>query len=548
MVPHYSIHISQIDLIDVPDIPTIILPAIALENSLDRSQSLKQATAVEESDAVGSESQIAVLRKLVTSSGIYALSSVVSPLIGLVLAPFLTHHLSLSDYGTLAIINTAISLAVGITQLGLSSAFFRAYGYDYKTSEDRRDVVATVTTLLCLISLPFALLLALLAPYLAKLLFGNPDYALDLTLAGGVVLLQNLTLPGMFIRRVDSRPLSYSLLSLSNLLVTLLATLLLVGMLHIGIAGAIIGNGLGYACIVGWTLPGILWSSGIKIRLDIAKNLLGFGLPLVINFISYWFLQLSDRYLLSHFTSLAETAKYAVAYTLGSVVSVTVITPFTLAWGALLFPVAKRKDAPLTFQLIFRWFSTVLLFSAFALSFAATIVLDWFFPPSYHSTSRVIPFIAEALVFYGFYFVFMVGANIQRKMWLTAVFMSIAAVINVILNLILLPYYGALGAAAATLIAYAVLAMVAYPVNQRLYPVPFEIGRFIGAFFIGVSLYIGCGLLSQNQRTYIGWGIYLGGLLLYGVLLVWLGRLLPSIRRLIQKQERRKSGNEDTSS
>src|SRR5487761_1313271 len=74
-----------------------------------------------------------LLRNLVKSSGIYALSSLVSPLVSLLLAPFLTHTLSRSDYGTLAILNTIVTLVAGVAELGLSAAFTRMYSYDCET-------------------------------------------------------------------------------------------------------------------------------------------------------------------------------------------------------------------------------------------------------------------------------------------------------------------------------------------------------------------------------------------------------------------------------
>jgi O-antigen/teichoic acid export membrane protein len=526
--------IPLLDFIDITDIPTAIVPAITLEQLTGTHQKLEKDQKTDKVGVAVEESQVALLSKLVKSSGVYALSSIAVPLIGLVLSPFLTHHLSLSDYGALAITNTAIGLAVGLTQLNLASAFVRAYIYEYSTEQDRSDVVATVATLLCLISIPVALIIALLAPQLADLLFGHPGFGLSIALAGGVVLLQNLTVPGLSMLRSQNRPLPYSLLSLSNLLVTLFASLFLVGALKEGIEGAIIANGLGYACIVICTLPRIFWKKGIKVRLDMTKSMLAYGLPLVLNFISYWILQLLDRYLLSLYGSLAETAKYTVAYTLGSVISVVIISPFTLAWPTLMFSTAKRADAQQTFKIIFRWLSMILLFTAFALSFAATVILKWLFPVNYYSAANVIPFVAGALVFYGLYFVFMVGVNIRRMTWLAAVFMTIAAVVNVGLNLVLIPSYGAVGAAAATLIGYAVLALVAYIVNQKIYPVPFELGRFGCALLIGAVLYAGCDFLSRNQGTYTGWGIHLGGLVLYGGCLVWLGKLLPWKRHMGQ--------------
>ena len=499
------------------DQPTWIMPIIDVERIKDPTKQPQQATAA--------GGQIALLRKLVKSSGIYALSSVAVPLVSLVLSPFLTHHLSVSDYGILAITNTAIGLGVGITQLGLSSAFFRAYSYDYSAERDRRDVVATTTVLLCLVSMFVAIVATLLAPWLANLLLGHSSLGYCISLAGGTILLQNLTIPGMAWLRAESRPLPYSLLSISNLLATLLATIFLLGVLHWGIAGAIIANGIGYGCIVICTLPVIIVRVGMKLRVDIAQNLLAFGLPLVLNFASFWVLQLSDRYLLSLFTSLAETATYTVTYTLGSALSVVVITPFTLAWPTMMFTIAKRKDAAQVFKLVFRWFGMLLLFAAFGFSLVATFILDWLFPVAYHSAAPVIPVVAESIIFYGVYFVFMSGANIQRKTWLAAVFTTLAAVVNVVMNLFLIPLYGAMGAAASTLIAYIVLALAAYIVNQRLYPVPFEIGRFTFALLLGVGLYVGSSFLAQPQGTYMAWGIYVAALALYGGCLAVLGKL-----------------------
>lgn len=521
---------------DITDLPTLILPAITVGHRNDGSKE-SEAQADETS---GVESQIALLRKLVTSSGIYALASVAGPLTSLLLAPFLTHNLSLSDYGGLALINTVIGLAVGITQMGLFSAFFRAYNYDYHSRQERDAVIATVTALLCLISFPFTLLVVLLESQLATLLFGSPGPALDLALAGGVILLQNLTVPGLALLRAESRPVLYSLVAVSNPLVTFLATLLLVGPFHGGMAGAIIGNGLGYACIVIVTLPYILWKYGLKVRLEIAKNLLSFGLPLIANFLSYWILQLSDRYLLSRFTSLAETAKYSVAYALGSILSVVVISPFTLAWPTILFSIAKRKDAASTFRIVFRMFSMLLLLSAFVFSFAAVVLLDWFFPASYRSATNIIPFVTDALVFYGLYFIFMVGANIKRKTWIAPLCMAIAAITNIILNFILIPLCGSLGAAVATMVAFLILALGVYIANQRFYPIPFEIGRFICAQLIGVGLYLGCIFLCGGQSTYANWGIYLGGAFIYAACLAFLGKLLPWKRSLLQKRNKEK--------
>ena len=82
------------------------------------------------------------LRNFAKSAGLYALASVALPLVALLLTPFLTRNLSASDYGILTILNTLVGLVAGISQLGLASSFFRAYGYDYTDARDKRDVLS----------------------------------------------------------------------------------------------------------------------------------------------------------------------------------------------------------------------------------------------------------------------------------------------------------------------------------------------------------------------------------------------------------------------
>ncbi len=478
--------------------------------------------------------QFPTLNKLVKDSGVYALSSIMAPLISLGLAPFLTHAVSTSDYGVLVLLNTIISLAAGITQMGLGSAFFRAYNYDYTENHDKRDIIATTTTLLFLISLLALLGVLTTSSFLATLLLGRASLGNLIAISGIILFVQNLTIPVFAWLRAESRAFFYSLLSISNLLITLLANIVLVGIVHWGIAGSLIATGGGYFCVVICTIPFIVFRVGIKIRMDIARNLLGFGIPLLLNLVSYWVLQLSDRYLLSRYSSFTEAARYAVAYSLGSALAIVVITPFTLAWPTTMFTIAKRKDAAQLFTLLFHWFSLFLLFAAFCLSIIATQLLNWLFPLAYHSVAYIIPIVAVSGVFLGNYYIFTSGVNIKRKTWIVGLFTMIAALVNFLLNLILIPRYGAAGAALSTLIAYVVLALVAYVVNQRLYPIAFEVGRFVVALLVGIALYIGSNLIYRGQISYIALFLHISALLLYICCLTFIG-ILPTRKRNIDR-------------
>ena len=263
----------------------------------------------------------------------------------------------------------------------------------------------------------------------------------------------------------------------------------------------------------------------VTLRLDISRNVLSFGIPLVFNSVSFWILQLSDRYLLSRLGSLAQTASYGVAYTLGGALNAVVLAPFILAWPVAMFAIAKRRDAPQIFQLVFRWFSMILLLAAFVLALVAVVLLNMFFPSSYHSAASIIPIITVSSVLFGVYNIFSIGIGIRRKTWFAALVMALSALVNVGCNFLLIPLYGSMGAALSTLIAYALLAVTMYMVNQRMYPIPFEIGLFSVALLVGIAIYVGCNLLAQHQTLYGVCAVYIGSTLLYGACLALLGKL-----------------------
>src|SRR5262249_34943856 len=156
---------------------------------------------------------------------------------------------------------------------------------------------------------------------------------------------------------------------------------------------ALIATAAGYACVTALTLPVAVHRAGLSLRLDIAGGLLAFGLPLVTNIITTWILQLSDRYLLSQFGSLTQTASYDVAYKLGGAVSPVILAAFMLAWPTALYTIAKRDDAPQIFQQVFALWGPLILFATYALSLAGVAALRILFPPTYQPAAPIIPII-----------------------------------------------------------------------------------------------------------------------------------------------------------
>ena len=193
-------------------LPVIPGPAKASKQaSIPTPQEVKS-----EQTSAGAQSYLSLALDMVKSSGIYAVGALASPLVSLILTPFLAHNLSTNDYGGLAVLYTVVDLVTVMTQLGLSSAFFRAYNGDYESAQDRLGVLASSIILLLLVSLPIAIVMMITAPWLSVFLFNSSAFTEPVRLTALVIVLRILpcrAFPGYEQKSVRSYIQVYRLLT-----------------------------------------------------------------------------------------------------------------------------------------------------------------------------------------------------------------------------------------------------------------------------------------------------------------------------------------------
>lgn len=470
------------------------------------------------------ESYTSQVRNMLKSAGGYIASSLASPLVTLVLAPLLAHRLSITEYGMLAVLNISIALGSGLTQFGLAAAFFRYYTTAYGMHKERLALLSTLVCLLGLLLLPITLPMLLLAPWFSTLLLNSNSFAGSIRLAALLIICQNLTVPGFAWLRAENRSFLFITLSLLHALVLLGGTIILVGVMRLGINGALLAVGTGYAIVAFCTLPVLLPRVRLQVNREAARMLLTAGLPNVASFLSIWVLQLADRYMLAQLGSLQETGIYSVAYSVGGALSIFVISPLLLAWPTTLFTLAERADAAPAFRRIFRWYFILLFFSAYLLSLCGIIILHIFFPPTYYEAMPIIPLITLSIAIYGLYHFFMLVTTAHEKSWLTLALTASGALFNIGINCIFIPLWGPAGAAISTIATYSALTIAIYVVNRRFSPVPYETGKCLAALATGIGLYMGCTYLLHIQTPWLWWCIQVAALLLYGGYLLALGK------------------------
>ena len=470
------------------------------------------------------------LKRLGKHSAIYGLGGLVSRILAVLLLPLYTRFLSPSDYGKVETL-IALTTVIGIVlRMGIHSAFFRFY-FDSPEPEARRVVLRTsfwFTMGMATLGLVVGLALS---GAISSLLFGSADDS-EPVMAAFVGLWAGMNyeqVTSLF--RVEERSVAFVSASLTNIFLTIGATLLLVVALDKGPIGVIVGNFTGtllvYLVLLGYRREQL----GLQFDRGLLRRMNHFGVPLVPTALFLWVTNFSDRLFLVKLADTQEVGLYSVGVRIASAM-VLLLTAFRLAWPAFAYSIEDDREARRTYGYVLTYLVLVTTWVATALALLSPWIVDWIAAPAFESSSRVVGPLAFSTVAFAAYIVVAIGVGRAKRTQFNWVVTGAAAVVNIALNLLLIPPYGMMGAAVATIAAYATMFAGMAWWAQRIYPVPYQWRRVLTAAFTGVTL-AGVGKL-------VGGGLPVALVLavLYPLALAPLGFYLPAERRAISARLR----------
>ena len=439
---------------------------------------------------LGGQPVASLPRRLVSDSAIYGLGGVANQAMAVLLVPIYANVLGVSNYGTLALVNTTLSFATSIVTLALPQAFFRSYLMEYADEDGRASVLRTTLGLRLVTSLAGLVALELLAFPLTRLLFADMAQVPILLLIGPIVFCDTLNLVPLSYLRAERRPAAYATLSFARAVLGSLLIIVFVVILHMAVLGVVLGSLISAAVVALAGIVVLARSHRIGLAWDrpLINHMLVFSLPLVPASVAAWTLNLSDRYLLQAFVGNQAVGIYSAGYTIGLVINALAVAPFSLAWAAIFWEMATRPGARETYARVMTGFVILAAFIALGLSALSTDVLRLLFRPDFEPSRFVVPFSAFAYVMYGIYSVGATGLNIEGRTGVLPVTLWASAIANVALNLLLIPSIGYLGAALSTLLSYGLLAVSTTAAGQRYYPVAWDLPRITGALSLAMGL------------------------------------------------------------
>ncbi len=426
----------------------------------------------------------AQLRRLARHSAVYGLGGIVSRILAVLLLPLYTAYLEPSDLGSVGVLVALSAIVVTVLRGGVSTAFFRFY---FDSPEPARRLVVVQTAFwFTTATAGLAAGLALADPLADALGLGGDDALVRAAFVGIWAQMNYEQLTSLF--RVEERSSAFVAASLVNIAITVGATLLLVVVWEQGALGVIVGNFIGTLSVYLALLAVRREQLGLDFDRSLLRQMQRFGLPLVPSALALIAINFSDRFFLAHLASLDEVGVYELGVRVASAM-VLLLTAFRMAWPAFAYSIEDDAEARRTYSFVL----TYLVFLACWVALALGLLSPWLVrlldsEGSFEAGSRVVAPLAFALVAYAAYVVMAIGVGRARRTGFNWVITGAAALLNVALNIILIPPYGMMGAAAATVAAYVGLLAGMTWHAQRVFPVPYQWRRIATAAGTAVGL------------------------------------------------------------
>ena len=445
-----------------------------------------------------------VWRALAKDSAIYGGADLASKVVAFFAFPLIAAALRPADFGALELVLTATTLLGLIANCGLNNALQRFY-WDPETAPHQRPALVSSG----LATLAFNCTVAVLLGALASLAFAPllAQRQFPITTAGllAALLLMAGTQGGQYlldVTRLHLAPWRFLMVSLVSRVLASMAGVLAVAVLGWGLDGLL---GL-QASVALLALPLAMLAVRRDLRPAIdrklIRQLLHYGHPFIYAGLAFWLFGAMDRWLLAAMSSVEEVGLYAVGHRFATIVMIV-----SLAIGQAWSPMAMkiRADHPQQYRGIYANVLLVLFFLVLMLSGAAALfageALGLLMPPAYANAALPLAVLGLGVALQATQQVTAVGISLERQTHLFARLSWLSALMNLLLNLALIPAFGALGSAWATVLTYLALTGAYLYYTQKLHPLPLDWRRMAGLGAAWVALAISATLLKSSSLS-----------------------------------------------
>lgn len=405
-------------------------------------------------------------KKFTKNIGLAGMTNLFSILRGIIVLPFIAKLLGTENYGIWSQIGVTMGLFGPVILLGLPfslNRFLPSQKDKKKISEDFYSVLFFIAGLGALVALIIFLFSGLIASF-----FGTQPFLIKLL--GLIILFQSLNAIILNTFRAFSEIKKYSFFSIFQSLGE--AGLIVLAVIYgLGLTGAVAALLAIRVITFLVSYPFLLKKIGLSFpRFTKLKNYLFFGVPTVISSFSYWIVTCSDRYLIGYFLGTVFVGYYSPAYTVGNIINFFAY-PFIIILPAVLsklFDENKLEEVKRYLNYSLKYFLIVAIPAVVGVSVLSKQIVGFLSNrPIAENAFYVTPFVAFSILLYGISSILISILALVKKTKTYAKIWTGSAILNILLNIVLIPRIGIIGAAATTLLSYLFSFILVWKYSQK---------------------------------------------------------------------------------
>jgi O-antigen/teichoic acid export membrane protein len=387
-----------------------------------------------------------------------------SKLIGLLLIPIFTHYLSPEDFGIISMITITMTVLALIYNPGMQSATIRLY-HSCDLISEKQELIGSTYRFYIIIPLFFLILSIFFGPGLFKLVFNDFDFYPYGFIAFCLAFFAQPKKIWIALNTLQYKIHVTAIYSLIAIVLGLIVSVVLVVVLKLGVLGRILGMFPPVLLFFYMSFSSIRkYSNGIWSVKSIKKQLV-FGFPLIFAIISYEILMISGQYFLERMGNLSMAGMYSLAYTLASLPMFLVLGIRQL-WGPIFFENMNKKEYNLLSKLAKAYLLIITIISLLLILFSKEIIVI-FINHRFYKTISIIVIMIVGVYFNGLLTITNSFLGYANKFGKISQIAMIAAIVNVGLNVLLIPIIEIKGAAIAAMVSYIVYFGISIYVSRK---------------------------------------------------------------------------------
>jgi O-antigen/teichoic acid export membrane protein len=400
----------------------------------------------------------------------YGIGNLFVRLVGFILLPLYSNLIPVEQFGIYSLMMSTYAIAGVFYQFGMSAALTNFYLKESDESK-RKLIFSTVINSITMLGFCLTIIAVFLSPLLTQKVLGSSEYVNLFILLFVIIFLE--TVSSCILQLFKTQELSKKVVKylLVGAVLNLLLNIWFVYVWKMGIGGIIYVHLLTAIIVFVSLLPLIKASYTLNIDKRILISTIFFSLPFLVSGIFSSGMDVADRFILDHFLGKKQVGEYSFAYRLAMITNIFVIS-FRAAWIPYALNRQRENNYRQDFGKILIKLLAIGAFILFAVSFFADDLFNIklfgknLFNVAYKNGLIILPFVIIGYIFSSLASFYSVYPFVSNKSHHFLISDGLGFVTNLILNFMLIPLFGLIGAGIATCISFMVTAGYLFIISQ----------------------------------------------------------------------------------